>query len=126
MSVTGSIRKVTLNGITFDAMADANFSEIGSQFENEAVPTSGRNLRKMTRRAKNVESVVLACDGSEREIISNLADQVDDFPMSYETASGDVYRATGWIEFENRETEEGRATIQMHPRNNEWQPFLVN
>jgi hypothetical protein len=45
--------------------------------------------------------------------------------MSYTEASGDVYRASGWIEFESHETEENRATIQMHPRN-DWSAFLAS
>jgi hypothetical protein len=122
--ITGTLRKVTLDGVTFDVMADTNVTEVGSAWQNEAVPTSGRNLKKMTRRVEAREGVVLACNGSEREVLKDLAERTADFPMSYETAAGDVYRATGWIEFENRETEEGRATIQMHPRNG-WESFLA-
>ena len=123
LDVAGSIRKVTLDGTTYDPFADTNISEIGSAFENEAVPTAGRNMKKMTKRAENREGVVLAANGSERVLLRELADRTTDFPMSYETAAGDVYRATGWIEFENRETEENRASIQMHPRT-KWEPFL--
>lgn len=122
--VAGSIRKVTLDGTTFDVMADANITETGSAWQNEAIPTSGRNLKKMTRRPENREGVVLACNGTERELIKELAERTTDFPMSYETAAGDVYRASGWIEFENRETEESRATIQMHPRST-WESFVA-
>jgi hypothetical protein len=120
----GTIRKVTLDGISFDAMADTNISEVGSAFANENVPTSGRNLRKMTKRSENREGVVLAANGAEREVLKELAERTTDFPMSYETAGGDVYRATGGIEFENRETEELRASIQMLPRLG-WDPFLA-
>lgn len=122
--VTGTLRKVTLDGVTFDVMADTNVSEIGNAWQNEGVPTSGRNIRKMTRRVEAREGVVLACNGAERELIKALADRTDDFPMSYETAAGDVYRAVGFIEFENRETEEGRATVQLIPRNG-WDSFLA-
>jgi hypothetical protein len=122
--ITGTLRKVTLDGVTFDVMADTNVNEVGSAFQNEAIPTSGRNLKKMTRRVEARGGVALACNGSEREVLKDLAERTADFPMSYETAASDVYRATGWIEFENRETEESRATIQMHPRNG-WEPFLA-
>jgi hypothetical protein len=122
--ITGTIRKVTLDGVTFDVMADTNVTEVGSGWQNEAVPTSGRNLRKMTKRVETREGITLACNGAEREVLKDLADRSADFPMSYETAAGDVYRATGWIEFENRETEESRATIQMLPRNS-WDAFLA-
>ena len=123
--ITGTLRKVTLDGITFDVMGDTNVTEMGSAFQNEAVPTSGRNLRKMTRRAETREGIVLACNGAERDVLQELAERTTDFPMSYETAAGDVYRATGFIEFESRETEEGRATVQLIPRNG-WDSFLAS
>lgn len=120
----GSIRKVTLGGVTYDVFADSNFSEVGSPYENESVPTSGRPMRKLTRRPYNVESVVLACNGAERVLLEELAGPGEDITLSYQTANGDVRRATGWIEFETRETEEGRAAIQLHPRTN-WDMFLA-
>lgn len=120
----GTIRKVTLDGITFDTFADTNISEVGSKYANENIPTSGRNIRKMTARAENREGVVLAANGAEREVLQELAERTSDFAMSYETAGGDVYRAVGGIEFENRETEELRATIQMLPRL-KWDSFIA-
>ena len=122
--IAGSLRKVTLDGITFDVMADTNVSEVGSQWENSAIPTSGRNMKKMVRRPENRESVILACNASERDVLHELAERTVDFPMSYETADGSVYRTVGFIEFETRETEENRATIQMIPRN-DWDSFIA-
>lgn len=122
-NVVGSLRKVTLDGTTFDVFSDTNISETGSAYENEGIPTSGRTMRKMTKRIQVRENVVIACNGEEREIIEELADRLDDFPMSYETAGGDVYRTVGFINFDNRETENEKATIKMIPRD-KWEPFL--
>lgn len=124
MSVSGTIRKLTLDGITFDVMADTNITETGGPFENENIPTSGRNIRKMTRRPENREGVVVAANGAERQTLRTLSQRTDDFPMSYTTAAGDVYRGQGGIEFENRETEENRASLQLLPVG-EWSPFLA-
>ena len=124
MGVVGSIRKVTLDGVTFAAMASANIKEIGSSYLNDAIPTSGKNVRKMTKRADIREGIELALNGAERDYVSALADRTDNFPMSYETASGDVYRTVGWIEFESMETEEGKATIKMIPED-KWESFLA-
>lgn len=121
---TGSIGKLTLDGITFDVFADSNFSETFTRFENDRIPTSGRNIKKMTRRVPKVESVVVAANGEEKQVLILLGETTVDFPMSYETAGGDVYRATGSIEVENRETEENRATLQLHPAGT-WNPFLA-
>lgn len=124
--IVGTPRKVTLDGITFDVMADTNISEMGSRFENEGVPTSGRIMKKMTRRAKTAESVTLACNGDERAVLQEFDERQENFSMSYELASGDVFRAVGFIIFENRETEEQRATIQMVPaQDNQWEPFIA-
>lgn len=120
--IVGAIRKVTLDGITFNVFGDANIKEVGSGWENSAIPTSGPTLRKMVKRVEERESVVLSANGQERETLRDLADSLNDFPMSYETASGDVYRCTGFIEFESRETEENRATIKMIPRDT-WEFF---
>ncbi len=122
--VAGSIRKLTLDGIPFDVNADANISEVGSKFENSILPTSGRGMRKMMKRTEDREGVVVACNGDERDILRELADRPTDFPLSYETAAGDVYRTTGFIEFENRETEENKASLKLFPRK-EWQPFIA-
>lgn len=122
--VAGSIRKVVLDGITFDVPGDANISEIGGAFENESIPSSGRNMKKMTRRSENREGVVVFANGTERELLKALSERIPDFTISYETTGGDVFRCTGWIEFENRETEELRATIQLHPRTT-WDAFVA-
>lgn len=122
--ISGTLLKVTLDGITFDVAADTNVTETGSGVENEGVPSSGRNMRKMTKRVQTREGITLLANGDERELLQSLSERRADFPMSYTTAAGDVYRAQGWIEFENRETEENRATIQMHPRNG-WDAFVA-
>ena len=121
--ISGSIRKLTLNGVTYDVMHDANINEIGSGYENTAIPTSGRNIRKMAKRVQLRESVIVAANGNERDALHALADGGADFPMAYTTAAGDVYHATGFIEFVKRETEENRAELKLIPRT-KWESFL--
>jgi len=120
--ISGSLRKVTLDGVTYNVAADVSVTEVGSKFENSNVPHSGGNMRKMVKRSENREGIDLLANSAEKEQLKSLADQLDDFPMSYETAAGDVYRTTGRIEFESRTTDENRATIQMLPAD-EWTLF---
>lgn len=122
--VSGSIRKVILDSVTYDVMGDANITEVGGAFENEAIPTSGRTIFKMTKRPENREGVVIACNGAERELLKELSERFTVFSLSYQTAAGDIYRTVGKIEFENRETEENRATIQLLP-DGPWEAFLA-
>lgn len=121
--IVGSIRKVVLDGVTYDVALDANISEIPG-VENDALATSGRTLRKQMKRVAVREGIVLICSGPEFEAVQDLAARKSDYPMSYETAASDVYRASGWIEVEKRETEEGRVSIKMFPRSNKWEAFF--
>ena len=121
---TGTPKKVTLDGTTFIVAADANFTEIPSKYENENMPTSGPNIQKKTRRAQNVEGIPLIVDGAELALLKDLSERTAAFSMSYELVSGDIYRATGGINLENRETEETRATVQLQPEG-DWTPFLA-
>ena len=123
-NTTGSIRKITLNAITFDVMADSNFNETGSAFDNDRIPTSGKSVKKMTKRVQKVESVVVKANPDERQLLKALSDSITDFGMSYTTADGSVRRSNGSIFFENRETEENRATLQLHP-SGDWEEFVA-
>ena len=112
-TIVGTIQSVTLDGITFDVFPDSNIKENASLYKNEAVATSGANLRKMTKQVTSRESVVIAANGQELDILKAMAENPGDITLSYMTAAGDVYRAKGWIELENRETEENKATIAL-------------
>ena len=118
MSVSGTPRVLELNGIAFNLLADVDVSEMGGSVEKEAIPTSGENMMKMTRRAQTRESVVVACSDEERELLQALSERVANFPMSYTTAAGGSYHATGSIEFETRTLSENRATIKLLPVDN--------
>ncbi len=96
-------------------MADANITQKNSPFENEGIPTSGETMQKKTRIAQVAESVALATNVDEDKILVDLSARTDKYPMSYQTADGSIYRTTGFIVYENRETESGTTTIQLVP-----------
>lgn len=121
--IAGSIRKLTLDGVSYDVFSDADVSEVGSRFENTALTTSGRTILKQSKRVETRDSVVVACNAAEREQLRSLADRGTEFSMSYETADKAVYRAVGFINFNNRTTQEMRAELQLIPVG-EWEAFL--
>lgn len=116
MAVSGSIRGLTLDGIGFYVLADTNISEMVSDTENENIPTSGPNILKRMRRPQNRESVVVQADTTERDLLIDLADRLEPFPMSIEFADGRIERASGFINIDSRETEELRTTLMLLPQ----------
>lgn len=122
--VAGTIRKLMVNGISFDVMADADITEVGSQYLNESIPSSGRNMRKMTKRPQTREGLVIACNPAEQAILKGFADDIATIPLSYTRADGSKFRAPGWIEFESVTTMENRGTIKLYEQT-DWELFVA-
>ena len=122
--VSGALTGVMLDGIPFDVPADINVTEMGSKFEVEMLPSSGRNMKKMTPRVQSREGVVVNTNAAERVLLKALSERVDNFSMSYTTADGSTYTAVGSINYESRETDTNRSSIQMLPING-WDNFIA-
>ena len=113
--IAGSNRKLTIEGISFDVAADADFSETFVQYENSMVPTSGGAMRKMLKRIPAVEGVVLITDADERLVLKDFAEGLDLVKVTYTNAAGDSYRSEGTIEIESNSTEENRTSCTIQP-----------
>ena len=72
--VSGTMKKLTLAGITYDVLSDSNFNEAVSKYKNESMPSSGRTMRKMTRQAPIVKSVTILANQIERDRLKALAE----------------------------------------------------
>ena len=123
MSKSGSPRKVTLDGQTFNVAADANFSQT-PPVTIEGQRHTGGTMFKTTDEVENLESVSLITTGAQFRDLKDLLKRDVPFSMSYEEASGDVYRAVGMINFDPRETETNRVDVMMIP-DGEWEEFLA-
>ena len=123
--IAGSIRKISIDGTSFDIMADADVTEVGSQFLNEPIPTSGRNMRKMTKRPQTREGMVIAANPAEQARLQEIADSRELIPLSYTRADGSKFTAPkGWIEFESISTMNNAATVKLHEQT-AWELFVA-
>lgn len=123
MAKSGTPRKVTLDGETFNVATDANFSQNPGQAK-EGIRHTGGTMMKTTLEVETVESVTLIVDGTQFSSLKEKSKRDVNFPMSYEEASGDIYRAVGAINLDARETEENRIDVMLIP-DGEWEPFLA-
>ena len=124
VDVSGSIRKFTLEGISFRVSADTNVSRKPTNVENDMIPTSGSSMQKKTRMTPKAEGFNLIVNGEEMETIKSFAEGLDKIKVSYETAGGDVYRCEGQIEVESHESEENKATVTVLP-DGDWTAFTA-
>ena len=124
MPTSGSIRKVLIDGLSFNAAADGNFAKT-PQIEKDAVRHSGGNMIKNTLASGNVESVKLICTPAEFDTLEGKAAEQGEFAMSYEMADGSVFRTSGEIMLGNYESEEHSVEITMIPSSGSWDLFAA-
>lgn len=120
----GTIRKVVLNGITFDVFADTKISFNRSGFEIEGQATTGKTLYKMTKRVRTIESLDLATSPSDMESLKELSESLADITMSVELADASIYKSTGRVFFDKYESETGKSSVQLIPAG-DWTAFLA-
>ena len=122
--VAGTVRSVTIGGLPFNVAGDANFSVILTGWENSRIPHSGGSMKKMIKRIRTIEGIVLVLGGTDRDNLKRFAEASDDITLAFEDAAGNNYHSEGSIEFEAWETEENRCNLILQPAD-EWTPFLA-
>ena len=124
---SGTVRRVVINGVTYDVPADINITFNRSSFTLEGVATSGKTMMKYTRRVPTMESVILMTNPAEAEELNNISETLADVTIAVELADGSVYRTTGRINYENMETEENRSSIMIIPAKTKsaWTPVIA-
>lgn len=123
MGLSGTPRRVTLDGLTLNVAFDANFSQT-PPVTTDGIRHTGGTMMKRTINTAQVESVTVITTGSQDDQLIELSKRTVNFPMSYEDAAGNVYRAKGQVNLDNRETEEGRRDITLIPDGG-WKSFLA-
>lgn len=111
----GSIEKCKLDGLDVNVLASANLNIIHGD-TNEAIEHSGGNSKKVIKRVKKIEGLDLQVTGTEAKIIEGLSD-LSKFAFSVQTASGDTYRGPAFISIESYNTEDGKMSLTVFPKN---------
>lgn len=120
--IVGTPQKLTLAGLTLRVAADADPKDGKPAYKNEAVPTTGSSFRKMTKQDSGAENWSVIVNSDELAKLQSMAKSTDDITMSYETAAEDVYRATGFIDFDGRQQAAGKVELKLYPRSS-WSKF---
>ena len=71
---SGTLKSVSIAGVTYRVLGDTNITLIPSEWKNEAVATSGSNNRRMTKQARTLTGVVISCNAQEMETLRGIAE----------------------------------------------------
>lgn len=121
MAVSGSLRKLLLDGIAFQVAGDANAAKT-PKTTKEAVVHSGGNSIKIMKASGQVESVTTIVSPSEYETLEELANRTSPIPISYQQADGKTWVSNGHVNLDNYESEENRCDLTLIPEGN-WDLF---
>ncbi|MCK5219321.1 hypothetical protein KAR10_07360, partial [bacterium] len=107
MSVAGSIRKLTLDGVTFLMAGDADINTKFSDYESEVIATSGEGKRKMVKRPQIADGVDVTVNAAEKVLLIALANRTDSYTLAYNDASNDLYTSEGGISIDDSSSQDG-------------------
>ena len=65
---SGTMKGVSINGVAYRVMGDGNVT-LAAAYKNEGVATSGVMLRRMTKQARTLSGITLACNLQEYETL---------------------------------------------------------
>jgi len=123
MSITGSIRDLNLDNISFVVAADSDFDrKPGNTKESQA--TSGDPNIKITKQNEDVDSVDLIVNGVDRQNILDLDKAIIPFNINYTDAEGTAQTGLGLITITADGTQDGKMTIMLLPTSG-WQAIVV-
>jgi hypothetical protein len=106
-------------------MADADIADGKPKWAGTPLPHSGGgNMWQMVLQDTGSSGHAVKANGDELQILKELAEREESFPMSYTNRSGDTYRATGHITYETRSGANGRVELTLIP-DQDWEPFIA-
>lgn len=109
----GSIRKFTIEGISYPVAGDTDLSESPpSRVKNEMIPTSGKGVVKKTFQVPKVD-IELVVTPTEADVIKSEAAKLGSLKFSYTDAEGNVKRCTGQLDIESYSRQENKLKIAI-------------
>jgi len=122
--IIGTPLSLTADGNTFYFAADADPGEGKPKYETSTEMSSGRAFHKMVRQSQEMEGLTLKTTSDENELLIELNDRIDPYPLSYKNAAGDVYKGHGHVKIsEPRKAQSGNVGVVLLVDEKGWTPF---
>jgi hypothetical protein len=80
-------------------------------------------MRQMVRRDTGSTGHTVKANGDELRILKALQERRESFPISWVNRAGDVYRCTGFINYDTASAQNGSVELALFP-DDDWTPFV--
>ena len=113
--MAGTMKKLTLSGISFDCVSDADWTEVFAGFTNTIMQTSGGGVVVQETRTREVTGVQISLQGGDRALLKSIIEDGEIIDISYTNRDGDRYSGRGTVNTDGRTTMRGIATLSLLP-----------
>lgn len=113
--MAGTMAKLTLSGIGFDCVSDADWTEVFAGFTNSILQTSGGGVVVQEARVREVTGVQISLQKGDRGLLKAIIEDGNIIDMSYRNRDGDRYSGRGTVNTDGRTTMRNVATLSLLP-----------
>ena len=121
----GTIKKVTIDGSTYDVSADSKAALTPTAYKKEGQATTGKTLFKYTKQVKIIKGIDFMLTPKQKEALAAKSDSLADVTLALALIDGSVYRGTGRIEMGEWDSDTGKCPCDLIP-SDDWTPFLAS
>jgi hypothetical protein len=111
----GTMRKLTLDGVSFDCVSDADWTEVFAGFTNSILQTSKGGVVVQETRTREVSGVQISLQKGDRALLKSIIEVGKIIDMSYTNRDGDRYSGRGIVNTDGRTTMRNVATLTLLP-----------
>jgi hypothetical protein len=77
----------------------------------------------MVRQDTGSTGHTVKANGAELQIIKELSERHDNYPIAWYNRAGDCYRCQGFIDYDQESAQNGSVELTLYPLD-DWTPFL--
>ena len=111
----GTMSKLTLDGVSFDCVSDADWTEVFAGFTNSILQTSQGGVVVQETRTREVSGVQVSLQKGDRGQLKGIIENGKIINISYKNRDGDRYSGRGTVNTDGRTTMRNVATLTLLP-----------
>lgn len=111
----GTMQKLTIDGITYDCVSDADWTEVFVGVTNSILQTSKGGVVVQETRAREVTGVQISLQKGDRSLLKATIESGKIVNISYTNRDGDRYSGRGQVNTDGRTTMKNVATLSLLP-----------
>ncbi|MEN6369905.1 MAG: hypothetical protein ABFD77_09465 [Thermotogota bacterium] len=109
----GTPLSVTVGGISFDMLADTDFSQTLAAWKNEGVATTGLGMIKKTKQVPKIDAVDVSGGAATLGRLALLAESRVPLPITFTDPGATTWVGAGWVDLGEHSGANGKTPVSL-------------